>query len=104
MYSRVVSLSLNNTVEFLIINNNNKIIINKTERFDPKVFFSSIQKKPNGLFIYGQMTSDDVMTVQKSKKSENNYGTGNTKGGTELSVLCLESWIDSSDRNHFAHC
>ena len=50
------------------------------------------------------MTSDDVMTVQKSKKSENNYGTGNTKGGTELSVLCLESWIDSSDRNHFAHC
>ena len=71
-------MSLNNTVEFLIINNNNKIIINKTERFDPKVFFSSIQKtKPNGLFIYGQMTGDDVMTVQKSKKGENNDGTGN---------------------------
>ena len=29
------------------------------------------------------MTGDDVMTVQKSKKGENNYGTGDTKGGTE---------------------
>ena len=29
------------------------------------------------------MTGDDVMTVQKSKKGENNDGTGNTKGGTE---------------------
>ena len=51
---------------FKIINNNNKIIINKTERFDPKVFFSSIQKtKPNGLFIYGQITSDDSAKIRK---------------------------------------
>ena len=54
MYSRVVFLSLNNTVEFLIINNNNKIIINKTERFDPKVFFSSIQKNKTKRPIYIQ--------------------------------------------------
>ena len=47
-------MSLNNTVEFFKLSITIiKLLLIKTERFDPKVFFSSIQKtKPNSLFIY----------------------------------------------------
>ena len=67
IYNRVILLSLNNTVEFFKLSITIiKLLLIKTERFDPKVFFNSIQKtKPNSLFIYGQITSDDIMTVQR---------------------------------------
>ena len=69
-------MSLNNTVEFFKLSITIiKLLLIKTERFDPKVFFSSIQKtKPNSLFIYGQITSDDIMTVQRVRTMM--HGTG----------------------------